>query len=225
MNIKIFDDINLKVVFDSNETGITKVEFFNKNNKLIYSYLGNVYITRLDKNNFLIERKTKLISGKEKKCNDATFLYVDKDNYQIDEYPLRDNESVIINKALQEIKTVIIPGRYYYYLYSYDLGMIISASYDYIKYNEEENIFYVENYIHINNKTITLFGNLTKDGFLIDETLYVKELNKAYCVDSFNLKNHYEIIKKDIEKRMKREEKQKLYYKLEQEIYLKRKLR
>lgn len=225
MNIKTFDDINLKVVFDSNEKGITKVEFINKNNKVIYSYLGNVYITRLDKNNFLIERKTKIISGKERKCNDVTFLYIDKDTYQIDEYPLKEDENIKINKALQEIKTVIIPGKYYYYLYSYDLGMIISSSYDYIKYNDEENIFYIENYIHTKYKDITLFGTLTKDGFLIDEKLYAREINKEYYVDSFNLKKYYEIIKKDIEKKLKKEEKQKLYNNLEQELYLKRKLR
>ena len=70
MNIKTYDDINLKVIFDTSEKGITKVEFYNKDDKKIYSYLGNVYITRLDQNNFMIQKKSKLIGNKEKECNE-----------------------------------------------------------------------------------------------------------------------------------------------------------
>lgn len=224
MNIKTFDDINLKVIFDTSEKGITKVEFYNKDNKKIYSYLGNAYITRLDQNNFMIQKKSKLIGNKEKECNDVTFLYIKDKNYQIEEYPLRENEDVIYSIALSKIKTIIIPGKYYYYLYSYDLGMIISSSYDYIKYDEEKDIFHVENYINTKYGGITLFGTLTRDGFLIDETLYAPEINKAYCVDSFNLRKYYEQIKKDVEKRLKRKERLKLYKACEEELTLKRKL-
>lgn len=224
MNIKTYDDINLKVIFDTSEKGITKVEFYNKDDKKIYSYLGNAYITRLDQNNFMIQRKSKLICNKEKKCNDVTFLYIRDNDYQIEEYPLRENEDVIYSIALSKIKTVIIPGKYYYYLYSYDLGMIISSSYDYIKYDEEKDIFHVENYINTKYGDITLFGTLTRDGFLIDETLYAPEINKAYCVDSFNLRKYYEQIKKDVEKRLKRKERLKLYKTCEEELTLKRKL-
>lgn len=102
--------------------------------------------------------------------------------------------------------------------------MIISSSYDYIKYDEEKDIFHVENYINTKYGDITLFGTLTRDGFLIDETLYAPEINKAYCVDSFNLRKYYEQIKKDVEKRLKRKERLKLYKACEEELTLKRKL-
>ena len=172
----------------------------------------------------MIQKKSKLIGNKEKECNDVTLLYIKDKNYQIEEYPLRENEDVIYSKALSKIKTIIIPGKYYYYLYSYDLGMIISSSYDYIKYDEEKDIFHVENYINTKYGEITLFGTLTRDGFLIDETLYAPEINKAYCVDSFNLRKYYEQIKKDVEKRLKIKERQKLYKTCEEELTLKRKL-
>ena len=261
MNIKTYDDINLKVTFDTSEKGITKVEFYNKDNKKIYSYLGNAYITRLDQNNFMIQKKSKLIGNKEKECNDVTFLYI-KDNknqikaaqsvgIQINPYDITDDGELLssngnlllvdsegnlslpdsVNKVgygafsnVEGLKTIIIPGKYYYYLYSYDLGMIISSSYDYIKYDEEKDIFHVENYINTKYGDITLFGTLTRDGFLIDETLYAPEINKAYCVDSFNLRKYYEQIKKDVEKRLKRKERLKLYKACEEELTLKRKL-
>lgn len=132
----------------------------------------------------------------------------------------------IFDYNLQEEKELIIPGVCKKFIYSYEYDLIISNLYDNIIYDDETNTFQVKKILRTNEGIVKLFGILDIDGFLLNESMYIPELDLEVYVDPLNLENSLKERMSLIEKKLKKrnyEREIKEFFKFEEEIYLKRK--
>lgn len=132
----------------------------------------------------------------------------------------------IFDYNLLEEKELIIPSVYKKFLYSYEYDLVISNIFDNIIYDEEAKIFQVEKILATNEGVVRLFGTLNTDGFLLNESMYIPELDLEVYVDPLNLENSLKEKVPLIEKKLKkRNYKQAIseFLTFEEEAYLKRK--
>ena len=135
------------------------------------------------------------------------------EGHRIDSFPIIA-EIPKRSAGLKSIKKLIIPGFQRYFIYSYEFGIICSACYDVIVFDEETKTFEVTYRKMTEYGEVKLTGTLDSEGHLIDDTLYMPEIRCSYLVDEHNLDN-------SIERLVKKKEKDitKHFHKLEQNAY------
>lgn len=132
----------------------------------------------------------------------------------------------IFDYNLLEEKELIIPGVCKKFIYSYEYDLIISNLYDNIIYDDETKTFHVEKILRTSEGIVKLFGTVDIDGFLLNELMYIPELDLEVYVDPLNLENSLKEKMPLIEKKLKKrnyERKIQEFFKFEEETYLKRK--
>lgn len=194
----------------------------NSNNQNKYHFQGNFDYVILDSSNILIIENEDIKHRPRQRIVIFSGL---NDGYRIEYYPIL-TEMPLITPALKNIKKIIIPGFQRYFIYSYEFGIICSASYDQIIFDEETNTFFVTYRKMTKYGEINLSGTLDSEGHLIDDTLYISKMKKAYRVDEHNLDNSINKlvakIENDIAKNIRQAKVQK-YNEWEYDCYLKRK--
>lgn len=147
------------------------------------------------------------------------------EGHRIDSFPIIA-EVPPRTSGLKSIKKLIIPGFQRYFVYSYEFGVICSACFDQILFNEESKTFDVTYRKMTEYGEVRLTGILDSEGHLIDDTLYIPEIRCSYLVDEHRLDDSVEAlvpkIEKDIAKDIHKQRK-KEYSDWEYEYYLKRK--
>lgn len=131
-----------------------------------------------------------------------------------------------VTEGLRKIKKLIIPYFNSYVVYSYEFGYITSAIYDKIFYDEETQTFHVEYLKYTSYGFVRLFGTLDSEGHLINDTLFIPELDLELLVDEHNLEASTNTYIFTIEKAFKRKNKndeQKEFNEWEYQHYLNRK--
>lgn len=162
------------------------IEIYYKNN-VVFEYVGLYKKVNLDEKNMAIITKD---------TNDfITFISTTNDEPIISSFKIWEGTNISYSEDLAKIKKMIIPYGGKYVVYSYEYGIITSAMYDNIQY--QNDYFSIEYNIHLNDSLIKLEGTLNQDGHLIDDTLFVKELNTYILVDEHNL---YESIMAELPK-------------------------
>lgn len=136
------------------------------------------------------------------------------------------NKWPTVTEELRKIKKLIIPYFNSYLVYSYEYGIVTSARYDSMTYDEETQTFQVSLKRLTSYGYVTLFGVLDSEGHLIDDTLFIPELDLELVVDEHNLEASIDTCLTKIEKKIeKRERQEKIheYNEWEYQQYLKRK--
>ena len=136
------------------------------------------------------------------------------------------NKYPVVTKGLKKIKKLIIPYFNKYIVYSYEFGIVTSASYDEMSYDEESESFHVSCHKLTSYGYVTLFGTLDSEGHLIDNTLFIPDLGLELLVDEHNLEASIDAYLPKIEKKIRKRKKQEIekeYNEWEYQQYLKRK--
>lgn len=158
-----------------------------------------------------------------------TFFHLDEDDeIKTTSFCICSKHGDIFDDRLLEEKELIIPSVYKKFLYSYEYDSIISDLYDTILYEEETNTFHVEKVLSTEEGCVRLFGTLNIDGFLLNESMYIPDIDLEVYVDPLNLEKSLKENILLIEKKLKKKRKEKKIHELfefEEEIYLKRKKR
>ena len=132
-------------------------------------------------------------------------------------------DEITITDELKEIKKIIIKSFSRSFVYSYEFGIITSALYNRIYYNEDNKTFFVEYDVATAKGILNLVGTLDSEGHLIDDTLYAPLLKKSYLVDEHNLDFSIAKYIPNMEKEKIKTEEQKTYNELDYQAYLARK--
>lgn len=183
---------------------------------LIHLFCGRYYFKYLGIDKFVLIEE--YASGLSK------LVFITQDN--VTELNIKRNYSNLFDPSLMKYHELIIHGVYKDFLYSYDDDMIISDVYDNIIFDADTCTFHVEIVIYTSSTPVTAFGTLDIDGFLINESLFIPELDLEIHVNPLKIQQSIEKKIVLIEKVLKRKKKNNLFKEYacyEQELYLKRK--
>ena len=199
------------------------IDYFDLENRNIkYEFRGVFDYKMLDFFNFLI---CEYEDEKHKTGPRVTIFTRLEQGHRAVSFPVL-NKYPVVTKGLKKIKKLIIPYFNKYIVYSYEFGIVTSASYDEMSYDEESESFHVSCHKLTSYGYVTLFGTLDSEGHLIDNTLFIPDLGLELLVDEHNLDNSIEDkvpkIERDIAKNI-RKQKVNEYATWENECYLKRK--
>ena len=194
----------------------------HNNTQIYYRFQGTFTYELLDSSNVLIIETEDM---NHQTCPRLTIFSRIPEGHRINSFPIIAKVPKR-SAGLRNIKKIIIPGYQKYFVYSYEFGIICSACYDQIQFDEETKTFDVSYHKSTEYGEIKLTGTLDSEGHLIDDTLYFPDIRCSYLVDEHNLDNSIEDkvpkIERDIAKNI-RKQKANEYATWENECYLKRK--
>lgn len=183
MTLYVFPEMNLKVTIEKNKISI----FDNFTEKSIYTFDGVFIFKVLGDYDFMVLEKCnrdKFIDNSEK--HKLNFFKVQEDGrISINTFCIRPN-ALKLNKNLLLSKEIIIPGLYKDFIYSVEFGRVMSDFFSRITFDEEEQQFHVEDEVLTSMGPITLQGVLNIDGFLLNESMYSKELHEEFYINPFD---------------------------------------
>lgn len=223
MILHIIPEMNAIITIENNIISV----FDNYTNNKIYEYKGLFIFRILDNNNFIIyEKNLKDSLNNTLDRQRLVFFGVDKNKEIIvDPFGVKINKTVF-DMDLQKQKEMIIHGIYKDFIYSYEYALVMSPFFDRIIFDKENNLFLVEEKINTSHGTITLSGALNIDGFLLNECMYCKELNKIFYIDPFDVSTSIYKLSNKLEKLMSqktKKDKKLLALDYERNCYLTRK--
>ncbi len=183
MTLYIFPEVNMKVEIEKNKISV----YDNFTGKCFYQFKGVFIFKVLDNSNFMILEKYNItdLESNYGKQRLSLFRIDEKDSKSVNTFCIRPN-SFKLNKNLLSNKEIIIPGIYKDFIYSFEFGKVISDFYDRISFDEEQQQFYVLEKVHTTFGPMTLQGVLDIDGFLLNESMYSKELDREFYIDPLN---------------------------------------
>lgn len=223
MTLYIFPEVNMKVEIEKNKISV----YDNFTEKCVYQFEGVFIFKVLDNSNFMILEKCNKndLKGNCGKQKLSFFRINEKGSKSVNSFCVRPN-SLKLNKSLLSSKEIIIPGFYKDFIYSFEFDKVISDFYDRISFDEEKQQFYVMEEVLTDFGTMTLHGVLDIDGFLLNESMYSKELDRSFYINPFDKDGSiYELTDK-FNKLMKRKTSKDYFTNLvnyERECYLTRK--
>lgn len=183
MTLYIFPEVNMKVEIEKNKISV----YDNFTEKCFYQFEGVFIFKVLDNSNFMIlEKYNKNDLESNYGRQRLSFFRIDeKGSKSVNTFCIRPN-SFKLNKNLLSSKEIIISGIYKDFIYSFEFGKVVSDFYDRISFDEEQQQFYVVEKVLTAFGTMTLQGVLDIDGFLLNESMYSKELDREFYIDPFN---------------------------------------
>ena len=164
---------NLTIIEKEITEDIRSIEIMYNNN-CIYDFIGEYKMVMLDTYTLGI------LSNDEEKY--ITYITTTKEGPIISSFKVPDDMFFV---TLSRIKKAIVPYGFRNVVYSYEFGIITSASYESITYRD--GYFDVAYNINLDDTLVKLEGTLDMEGHLIDEALYAKELDTYILVDEHNL--------------------------------------
>lgn len=164
-------------------------------NNCLYEFEGPFIFRVLDNNNFMV------LEINQQKIN---FFGFDKERrININSFGM-NADRLVLNEELLTNKKIIIPGLCKDFIYSFELEAVISDFFNKITFDEENWQFLVIDEISTLYGPVTLQGIVDMDGFLLNESMYSKELNKTFYINPLDKDNSIYNLFNKIEKLMKR---------------------